>query len=42
MFRLCIDAGGTFTESMVFANEINLREFETPTTPRDFTETEEL
>jgi N-methylhydantoinase A/oxoprolinase/acetone carboxylase beta subunit len=42
MFKLYIDAGGTFTESMVLDNEGNLREFKTPTTPRDFSETEEL
>jgi N-methylhydantoinase A len=38
MFKLCIDTGGTFTESMVLDNEGNLREFKTPTTPQDFSE----
>jgi len=38
MFKICIDTGGTFTESMVLDNEGNLHEFKTPTTPSDFSE----
>jgi N-methylhydantoinase A len=38
MFRICIDTGGTFTESMVLDDEGNLHEFKTPTTPWDFSE----
>src|SRR4030042_4513928 len=38
MFKICIDTGGTFTESMVLDNKGNLHEFKTPTTPWDFSE----
>jgi N-methylhydantoinase A len=38
MFRICIDTGGTFTESMVLDDAENLHEFKTPTTPWDFSE----
>ena len=38
MFRVCIDTGGTFTESMVLDDEGNLHEFKTATTPLDFSE----
>src|SRR4030042_908393 len=38
MFRVCIDTGGTFTESMVLDDEGNLHEFKTATTPQDFSE----
>jgi N-methylhydantoinase A len=38
MFRVCIDTGGTFTESMVLDNAGDLHEFKTATTPRDFSE----
>lgn len=36
MFKVCIDTGGTFTESIVLDNDGNLNEFKTPTTPDDF------
>src|SRR4030042_4692536 len=38
MFKICIDTGGTFTESMVLDDKGNLHEFKTPTTPWDFSE----
>jgi N-methylhydantoinase A len=38
MFKICIDTGGTFTESMVLDDEGKLHEFKTPTTPWDFSE----
>ena len=38
MFRVCIDTGGTFTESMVLNGEGNLHEFKSATTPKDFSE----
>jgi N-methylhydantoinase A len=38
MFRICIDTGGTFTESIVLNSEGNFHEFKTPTTPWDFSE----
>jgi N-methylhydantoinase A len=36
MFRVCIDTGGTFSESMVLDQKGDLHEFKTATTPRDF------
>ena len=38
MYKLCVDTGGTFTESIVLDSKGNLREFKTPTTPQDFSE----
>ncbi len=38
MFKICIDTGGTFTESMVLDGQGKLYEFKTPTTPWDFSE----
>jgi len=38
MFRVCIDTGGTFTESMVLDDEGSLHEFKSATTPQDFSE----
>ena len=38
MFRVCIDTGGTFSESMVLDEGGNLHEFKTATTPQDFSE----
>ncbi len=38
MFRLCIDTGGTFTESIVLDDTGNIHEFKNPTTPWDFSE----
>jgi N-methylhydantoinase A len=36
MFRVCIDTGGTFSESMVLDERNELHEFKTATTPQDF------
>jgi N-methylhydantoinase A len=38
MFRICIDTGGTFTDSIVLDGEGKLHEFKSPTTPWDFSE----
>ena len=38
MYRVCIDTGGTFSESMVLDEGGQLHEFKTATTPRDFSE----
>lgn len=38
MYKLCIDTGGTFTESVVLDSQGEFHEFKTPTTPRDFSE----
>ena len=38
MFRVCIDTGGTFSESIVLDDLGELHEFKTSTTPRDFSE----
>jgi N-methylhydantoinase A len=38
MFKICIDIGGTFTESIVLDNKGILHEFKTATTPLDFSE----
>ncbi len=38
MFRVCLDTGGTFTESIVMDEKGNLHEFKSPTTPSDFSE----
>ncbi len=38
MFRVCIDTGGTFSESIVLDEKGELHEFKTSTTPRDFSE----
>jgi N-methylhydantoinase A len=36
MFKVCIDTGGTFSESMVLDEKDELHEFKTATTPQDF------
>jgi N-methylhydantoinase A len=36
MFKVCIDTGGTFSESIVLDDLGELHEFKTATTPRDF------
>ena len=36
MFRVCVDTGGTFSESMVLDDRHTLHEFKSPTTPEDF------
>jgi len=38
MYKLCIDTGGTFTESVVLDTQGEFHEFKTPTTPWDFSE----
>ena len=38
MYKLCIDTGGTFTESVVLDTQGGFHEFKTPTTPWDFSE----
>jgi N-methylhydantoinase A len=38
MFRVCVDTGGTFTDSVVMDDKGNLAEFKAPTTPGDFSE----
>jgi N-methylhydantoinase A len=38
MFRICIDTGGTFTDSVVLDEHGKLHEFKSPTTPWDFSE----
>ncbi len=38
MFKICVDTGGTFTESVVLDDRCNLHEFKTATTPSDFSE----
>jgi N-methylhydantoinase A len=38
MFKVCIDIGGTFTESIVLDDKGTLHEFKTATTPFDFSE----
>jgi N-methylhydantoinase A len=38
MFKVCIDIGGTFTESIVLDDKGTFHEFKTATTPRDFSE----
>ncbi len=38
MYRVCIDTGGTFSESMVLDDKGELHEFKTATTPKDFSE----
>ena len=38
MFRVCVDTGGTFTDSVVMDDKGNLTEFKAPTTPGDFSE----
>lgn len=38
MYKLCIDTGGTFTESVVLDTQGEFHEFKTPTTPGDFSE----
>jgi N-methylhydantoinase A len=38
MYKICIDTGGTFTESVVLDSQGKFYEFKTPTTPRDFSE----
>jgi N-methylhydantoinase A len=38
MFKVCIDTGGTFSESIVLDEHGELHEFKTSTTPQDFSE----
>jgi N-methylhydantoinase A len=38
MYRLCIDIGGTFTDSILIDNKGNVFEYKVPTTPDDFSE----
>jgi len=38
MYKVCIDTGGTFTESVVLDTQGEFHEFKTPTTPWDFSE----
>ena len=38
MFKVCIDTGGTFSESMVLDEQSDLHEFKSPTTPHDFSQ----
>ena len=35
MKRVCIDVGGTFTDCLVLDEQGDIREFKSPTTPRD-------
>jgi N-methylhydantoinase A len=38
MFRVCIDIGGTFTDSILIDQEGKISEYKVPTTPSDFSE----
>lgn len=38
MYRVCIDIGGTFTDSIVVDDKGNVSEYKVPTTPADFSE----
>ena len=38
MFRVCVDIGGTFSESIVLDEKSKFHEFKAPTTPSDFSE----
>jgi N-methylhydantoinase A len=38
MYRVCIDIGGTFTDSVLVDSEGNIYEYKVPTTPSDFSE----
>ena len=38
MFRVCIDIGGTFTDSILIDQKGNISEYKVPTTPSDFSE----
>src|SRR4030042_2938743 len=38
MFKVCVDIGGTFTDSILIDNEGKISEYKVPTTPRDFSE----
>ena len=38
MYRICIDIGGTFTDSVLADGEGNINEYKVPTTPSDFSD----
>ncbi|OGO23000.1 MAG: hypothetical protein A2144_12440 [Chloroflexi bacterium RBG_16_50_9] len=38
MFKVCVDIGGTFTDSVLIDNEGKISEYKVPTTPYDFSE----
>jgi N-methylhydantoinase A/oxoprolinase/acetone carboxylase beta subunit/N-methylhydantoinase B/oxoprolinase/acetone carboxylase alpha subunit len=38
MFKVCIDIGGTFTDSVLIDNDGRISEYKVPTTPKDFSE----
>jgi N-methylhydantoinase A len=38
LFKLCVDIGGTFTDSVLIDNEGKISEYKVPTTPYDFSE----
>ncbi len=38
MFKVCVDIGGTFTDSVILDGEGNLAEFKVPSTPTDFSQ----
>ncbi len=38
MYKVCIDIGGTFTDSIVVNNEGQISEYKVPTTPKDFSD----
>jgi N-methylhydantoinase A len=38
MFRVCVDIGGTFTDSIIWDDKGNLTESKVPTTPSDFSQ----
>ena len=38
MYRVCIDIGGTFTDSVLIDDAGNISEYKVPTTPSDFSE----
>jgi N-methylhydantoinase A len=38
MYRVCVDIGGTFTDSIIIDDKGNLTEAKVPTTPSDFSQ----
>jgi N-methylhydantoinase A len=38
MFKVCVDIGGTFTDSIIWDDRGNLAESKVPTTPSDFSQ----
>ena len=38
MFKVCVDIGGTFTDSILIDNSGKISEYKVPTTPHDFSE----